>query len=61
MVLWENVSIRDLLEQLINHLTAIELRISEQTDKVGATPRLHMVTLEMERDISEGHRISINI
>jgi hypothetical protein len=42
-------------------LTAVELGIGKEAHKVRRIPRLHMVPLEMQRDVFEGARISVNV
>lgn len=42
-------------------LTAIELGVCKEADKVSAISRLHVVALEMKRDVLEGYGITIDI
>lgn len=40
---------------------SVELRVSKETDEVLAIAWDNMITLQMERDIPESDRISVNI
>lgn len=43
------------------YLTAVELGIGKQAHEVRRVARLDMVPLEMQRDVSEGCRVPVDV